>query len=154
MPVSIWTSLLVSLFLLLLAVALMISHVRTWRRVRQRHGLTPKDLDYARRQYRRRMQTSAMLGLLAVTVFLGQLVVSQTESKVVELACWSVALLLAGWVSLLALVDMLSTRYHFNRMRHDYIVEQAKLQAELHRIQAARGNGKARGTDRPSKSGD
>ena len=119
----------------------MTSHVRTWRRVRQR-GLEADDYDYRRRQYRRRMQTSAMLGLLAVAILVGQLAALRIESRIFVFVYWGGVLLVVGWVGLLAVVDMLATKHHFGRLRQTYLVEQAKLQAELRRIRAARGNGK------------
>lgn len=144
-----WSQVLMPLLLLLCAVGLMISHVRTWRRAR-RQELQPDELDYRRRQYRRRMQTSAMLGLLAVAIFVGQLITGRIESKAFLLCYWGLVLLVLGWVGLLAVADILATKHHFGRLRQAYRLEQVKLQAELRRIQAARGNGEApKGGQRP-----
>lgn len=131
----------------------MTSHVRTWRRLRQQE-LGPDDYDYRRRQYRRRMQTSAMLGLLAVAILVGQLIALRIESRVLLLSYWGGVLLVVGWVGLLAVVDMLATKHHFSRLRQGYLVEQAKLQAELRRIRAARGNGKPSKRDHEPESKD
>ena len=140
---NIWTSALISSFLLLCAAGLMVSHGFAWRRA-QREQLEGEELDYRRRQHRRRMQTSAMLGLLAVALFVGQLATERIESGLFAIVYWVGVLLMVGWVGLLALVDIVATRHHFSRLRQTYIVEQAKLQGELRRIQATRGNGKAR----------
>ncbi len=145
-----WSLALISLLLLLCAAGLMASHVRAWRRIRQQEP-PPEDFDYRRRQYRRRMQTSAMLGLLAVAIFVGQLISSRIESRFFALGYWGAVLLVVGWVALLAAVDMLATKHHFNRLRQTYFVEQAKLHAQLHRIQASRGNGKASKEDPDSE---
>ena len=51
-------------------------------------------------------------------------------------------ILLVCWVALLALVDVWATKHHFNRLQHRCQIEQAKLEAELRRIQSVRGNGK------------
>jgi hypothetical protein len=142
LPVDIWSLALISSLLLLCALGLMALHVRTWRRAQQQ-PLQPDDLDYHRRQYRRRMQTSAMLGLMAVAILVGQLATSRIESKLVVCGYWGVVLLMVGWVGLLAVADMLATKHHFNRLRQTYLIEQLKLHAELRRIRAARGNGKA-----------
>jgi hypothetical protein len=120
----------------------MTSHVRTWRRAQQLE-FDPDDLDFARRQYRRRMQSSAMLGLLAPAIVVGQLVISRAESDLAKLSYWGLVVLVVGWVCLLAVVDIWATKHHFSRMRQTYLVEQARLQAELRRLQASRGNGKA-----------
>ncbi len=132
-----WSSTLVSSFLLLCAVGLMVVHRRTWHGAQQR-ALEPREFDYYRRQYRRRMQTSAMLGLLAAAIFVGQWI---TRPATLAFAYWGGVLLVLGWVGLLALADMLATKQHFARLRREHFVEQAKLHAELRRIQAARSNG-------------
>lgn len=92
-----------------------------------------------------------MLGLTAVAVWVGQLVISRIDSKLVGSAYWGAVLLMVGWVGLLAAADVLATKHHFTRLRQTYLVEQAKLHAELRRIQAARGNGKAPKRDRGSQ---
>ena len=84
-----------------------------------------------------------MLGLMAVAVLVGQLGIARIESKLLASAYWGAVLLMVGWVGLLAAADVLATKHHFTRLRQTYLVEQAKLHAELRRMQAARGNGKA-----------
>ncbi len=134
-----WPSSLVSLFLLLCAVGMMAWHLRSWRRIG--HAESDADeLDYHYRQFRRRMQTSAMLGILAVGIFAGQWI---TGPPLLVGIFWSGVLLGVLWLALLALVDIWATRHHYNRLRQTNLVEQAKLQAQVRRIQATRGNGKA-----------
>jgi hypothetical protein len=141
---DLWSSALVSLFLALCAAGLLVSHVRVWRQA-QRENLEPEDLDYRRRQYRRRMQTSTMLAVLAIAIFVGQLVLLWVDSKPFVFVYWAAVLLLLAWVGLLAVADILATKVYFGRLRNRCLVEQAKLQAEVRRIQATRGNGKAGG---------
>jgi amino acid permease len=133
---------LVSAILLLVAVGLMISHVRSWRAY-QKEELDAEDFDYRRRQLRRRMQTSAMLGLLAVALLVGYVLMVWLHSAWFAAVFWTAVMAVACWVALLAGVDMWATRHHFGRLRHECRVEQAKLEIELRRIQAIRGNGKA-----------
>ena len=137
-----WSSALVSSFLLLCAAGLMFSHVRTWRRFRELE-LEPEEFDYRRRQFRRRMQTSAMLGLLAIAIFVGELLVAWSDSVWFGMSFCVGMLIVVIWVGLLAAVDIFATKHHYNRLRQSYVIEQAKLQAELRRIQAKRGNGRA-----------
>ncbi len=134
----------ISLFLFLSAAGLTGSHVRTWRSVRQRE-LEPIELDYRWRQFRRRMQSSAMLGLLAVAIFVGQWVNSPPLAPVAVILFWMGALFLVIWLALLAVADIVSTKHHFSRLRRDCLVERAKLQAELHRMKNLRSNGRAKG---------
>ena len=133
---------LVSTTLLLAAVVLMISHVRSWRAFQQ-EPLDAEDFDYRRRQFRRRMQTSAMLALLAVALLVGYVLTVWLGPDNFVVVFWIAVMAVACWVALLAAVDIWATRHHFGRLRHHCLVEQAKLQAELRRIQAVRGNGKA-----------
>ncbi len=137
---DLFSSTVVSFFLLLAAAGLMVWHVRAWRSAR-RQDLDEQELDFRQRQFRRRIQTSALLGVLAVGLFVGQFI---TGPQALVFIYWSVALLLVAWVALLAVVDALATKFHFERLREKYLVEQAKLQNEIRRIQAAQGNGRAK----------
>jgi hypothetical protein len=141
--VDISSSLLVSLVLACIAAGLMVWHLRVWRRA-QRQDLDAREFEHQRLQFRRRMQTSALLGVLAGAIFVGSLI---TGPPVLVIVFWSGVLLVTCWVALLALADVLITRLHFSRLKADYLTEQAKLQAELRRIQSARSNGETkRGT--------
>ena len=144
---DVWSSALISLLLLGFAAGSMASHVRTWRRAKRQEP-EEDSFDYSRRQFRRRMQTSAMLGVLAVAIFAGQLI---TGPRLLLIVFWGATLLLVVWVVLLAVADMVATKFHFGRLRQTYIIEQAKLKAELRRIQALRGNGKASTRNRGAK---
>jgi hypothetical protein len=138
---DIWSSLLISILLLLAALWLMYWHVRSWRKM-QLADLSPDDLDFYRRQFRRRIQTSAMLGILAVMIFVGELLTWWINSHVFFIFYWAAALLLVVWVALLAGADIWATQYHFGQLRQQCIIEQAKLHAEIRRVQSVRGNGK------------
>lgn len=142
---DIWSSLLISSFLLLCAAGLMASHVRSWRNLlRQRQGPDSSEFDYRRRQFRRRMQTSAMLGILAVALLVGQLIKRLPLPPLAVFVFWGGVLLLVAWLALLAVADIVATKHYFGKLRRDFLIEQAKLQAELRRIQQLRGNGRAR----------
>ncbi len=137
-----WVSLLVSLFLLLAAIGLTVMHVRTWRSFRGLE-LEPDESSYRWRQFRRRMQSSGMLGLLAVAIFVGQWIESPPFAPLVVLLFWAGTLVLVVWLALLAMADIVSTKHYFSQVHRDCLVEQAKLKAEIHRIKSFRGNGKA-----------
>jgi hypothetical protein len=137
---------LVSVLLLLAAVGLMASHFRSWR-ICQRQELDPAEFDYRRRQFRRRMQTSAMLGIVAVAILVGHVLTLWLRSpEFAALFCGAIILLVV-WTCLLALIDIWATQHYFGRLRYDARVEQARLQAELRRLQALRGNGKSGNKD-------
>jgi UDP-N-acetylmuramyl pentapeptide phosphotransferase/UDP-N-acetylglucosamine-1-phosphate transferase len=140
----------VTVLLLLAAAGLMVSHVRTWRVFRQTE-IDPEEFDYRRRQFRRRMQTSAMLGVLGVAMLAGYILTLWLRSPAFTLVFWIAILLVLVWTCLLALVDIWATKHHFGRLRDHCLVEQAKLRAEIRRIQAFRGNGKGKNTARETK---
>ncbi len=138
---QIYSVIFVSAILLLTAVGLLVSHVWAWRAF-QRQELDAKELDYRRRQFRRRMHTSAALGLLAVATLAGYLLTLWLRSSWLALLFSTAVMVLACWVVLLAAMDIWATNRHFGRLRQDCLVEQAKLEAQIRRIQALRGNGK------------
>ena len=145
-----WSSALVSFLLLITAVGLLVWHVRAWRAARAQ-PIEPKEFEYRRHQFRRRMQTSAMLGLLGVLIPLGQWLTPWAQSRLFAAIFWGGVLLLIVWMALLALVDILATHYHFSRLRNDYLIERAKLNAEIRRMQAVRANGKVKDPQRGTK---
>jgi hypothetical protein len=49
-------------------------------------------------------------------------------------------------------MDIWATKRHFGRLRQDCLVEQAKLESQIRRIQAIRGNGKGENAARQPKS--
>lgn len=125
------------------AVALMIAHIRSWR-AQQVAGLASRELEYRRRQFRRRMQTSAMLAVIAACLPLGLWILARSPQ--VGVYFWGGVIVLVFWLGALALADIWATKVYYGKIRYDYRVEQARLEAELRRAQSARGNGK------PSKS--
>jgi hypothetical protein len=138
---DIWSSLIISILLLLAALGLVYWHVYSWRKV-QLADLATGELDFYRRQFRRRIQTSAMLGILAVLIFAGELLTWWISSQIFFICYWAAALLLVIWVALLAAADIWATQYHFGKLRQKCLIEQAKLQAEIRRVKSVRGNGK------------
>lgn len=131
----------VSGVLLLLAAMLMILHMRAWRRAKQQ-AADVAELDYRSRQFRRRMQTSALLGLLALGIMFGSIIRGPWWFVALY---WLGVLLMLAWVALLALADVVATKLYFGRLRAQYLVEQAKLQLQLRRARRSRGNGQTRG---------
>ena len=134
------SSTLVALILCLSAAALIFWHIRTWRAL-QSEPLGPRERDFRRRQYRRRMQTSAMLGVLGAAIFVGQLLMLWIHSRLFFAIYWGGVLLLVLWMALLALADIVATQFHYSREKTENVIERAKLQAEIRR-RAAHGNGK------------
>jgi hypothetical protein len=138
------SSIAVALCLLVSSAALIACHVRAWRRL-QAEELAPRERDFRRRQYRRRMQTSTMLGLLGVAIFVGQWLMTWESSRMFLVIYWSGVLVLVLWMALLAMADITATSFFYSREQTDYLVEQAKLQGEIQRVREEEGktrNGK------------
>jgi hypothetical protein len=140
--------------LLLCAAGLLVWHVRAWRAQRRRN-LEPEEREFFRRQFRRRVQTSTLLAVVAASLPLGQWILQMAgelrdadwPKRAISVWVVVVALLLA-WVALLALADLWSSRLYFSRVRQRYWLEKTRLEAELRRIQGTGGNGKPSGDSR------
>ena len=137
---SLWSSILVPGLLLVCAAGLMVWHVRSWRAAR-REQLDARERDFRRRQFRRRMQTSAALGLLAVVLWAGQWLVPRLHSRLLAVLFCLGLLGVLLWIGLMAVTDMMATKFHYSRQHQDYLVEQAKLRSELRRITGRRTEG-------------
>ncbi len=147
-------SILLAIVLLLAAIGLMAWHVRTWR-FTERHVRRAEERDYRFRQFRRRMQTSGMLGFVAAALPVGVAVMRAWPK--IGVLYWGGVLLLVGWIGLLALADIVATGHYYGRLRRDFAIEEARLHAELSHLQRIRGNGKARvpkGKKKPSPGDD
>lgn len=125
-----WTAWAVAFVLVAVGTAWMIRHVRLWRRV-QRTVIDPREWDYRRRQYVRRMQTSALLAVLGAAIFVGTWV---ARPPMLVVGYWTVVLGLTGWLMLLAAADALATRLHFGRMEDECAIAKSRLEAELRRL--------------------
>ena len=133
---------LVSLALAAVSALLMVWNWRSWK-VACDAGLDEDELNFAWRQFRRRVQASAMIGLVAVAIFIGQFV----ESLLVRAFFWAGVVLLLFWILLLALADVLATQQHFGRIRRRDLADQVKLQVQIRRRRDHKGNGRTPPTD-------
>ena len=141
-----WPLLAFAVLMLLASAGLMLWHVRTWRRMRDRPDPPDaKEAEYRWRQFRRRMQSMVLLALSAVALLVGHWINPERVSPLVFSVYWGGVILLVVWVGLLAVADMISTKSYFARVHERQLIEKAKLQAELRRVQAAHGNGQSGG---------
>ena len=136
-----WSSGLVSLCLLSCAAGLIVWHIRTWQAARTEVA-DPAELDYRRRQFRRRMQTSSMLAVLAIAIFVGEVLTPRVATRPFVMIYWGSVLLALSCVAVLAVADIAATRTHFSRVHQRQLAEQVKLRGELHRLHVREGNGK------------
>jgi UDP-N-acetylmuramyl pentapeptide phosphotransferase/UDP-N-acetylglucosamine-1-phosphate transferase len=148
---SLFPVIFVSAVMFVAAIVMIVSHIRTWQEARKaEHG--PEERDYRWRQFRRRMQTSAMLGLLGVAILVGYILTLWLNSPMFTGIYWFAIILVILWTCLLALADIWATKYHFGRIHDRCLIEQAKLRAEIQRMQASRNNEKGMEPARTRKS--
>lgn len=130
-PVAAWV---LSAILLIASAVWMVRHIQLWNRVRDT-VLDARELDFRRRQFIRRMQTSGLMAVLAVAMFAGCWL---TQPPLLVLFYWLMVVGLTGWLMLLAAADMLATRIHFARMEDECKVAQSRLRSQLRQM---RGQG-------------
>ncbi len=92
---------------------------------------------FVRRQLRRRTRASGLVALLGLFVLLGPLV----SNHYLQAIYWSGAMLVAVWVVILVLADMLRTRQHFDQLQTEHRTQQAALEAEVQRLRRGQSNG-------------
>jgi hypothetical protein len=136
-----WYSAVVFGLLLLAAAGLFFWNLRQWRKVRP-ESISKDEHDYRRRQFRRRLQSSAMLGAAGVAIFVPELLPQKITENPYFLLYWVAVMLMVLWVVLLAAVDIWATKFYYDRLRNAYFHEKLKLEAELRRAQTTRSNGK------------
>ena len=141
---SFLSSFAVAIVLVATSVALIVRHVRVWKGLKS-EALDERELNFRRRQFRRRVQTSAMIGLLGVAIVVGQLLMDIVKSPRFHVYYWIGVLALLLWIVLLAVADMVATSAYYSRERSDLAVGHAKLQIELRKARERAGrrhNGK------------
>jgi hypothetical protein len=112
--------------LLVAAGLLLARHLTVWRRA-DHGGLTDGDYEFHHRQYRRRMQTTGLLGIVGL-LMLGSLWIAD---PLVGAVYWSGIAALVVWVALLALSDWLASRLYYGRLAAAHAVEHAAIKAEI-----------------------
>jgi hypothetical protein len=104
-------SLLVCLGLVAIGVFMIRGHLRSWA-ARQAEGISdPADLLHYHSQFRRRVQTSALIALIGVLIFVGDVISKQIGPGLFGVY-WIGVLALVGYLVLLAILDGLATATH------------------------------------------
>jgi hypothetical protein len=133
-------------FLLACAVGVMVWQAAAWRLARgEVHD--DDEREHLRRRFRRRMQTGALMALVAALLPTADWVINETKSPRAGVAVIGLILGLVGWIVVLTAADLWAMKLYYGRLRHSYQLEQMRLQAELRRLQneqAAGSNGRPR----------
>jgi ABC-type xylose transport system permease subunit len=139
---ELWFTIAVGLALSATAAGLTVSHVCSWRRfAASADAADANERNYRRRQFRRRIQTSSLLGLLALAIIAGHWASCPPWRPWAFAFYWGLVVTVVAWVALLALVDLVSTRLYFGRVQERYRLEELRLKAELDRLRRVGNNG-------------
>ena len=84
----------------------------------------------------------AGLASIALLLPLGEFLVPRIHSRLFGLLYWAGVLLGLFYICLMAVLDMLATKFYYSRLQQDCRVQQARLQSELKRIQRKDSNGR------------
>ncbi len=139
--------LLFSLFLGCGAVVMFLSVWRTWKH-QQRTCDQEKELHYHQGVFLRRIQSAAMLALIAILLPLGP--VFFLNSLVGKIVFLLAILLLIFWMVALALADMLIARFHWQRLQDQCKLERLKLELAIRQQRTTTAEKTA--SDKPSDS--
>lgn len=123
----------VSAALLLVSFALTIVHVRAWRAA-DHGGLAAAEREFQERRYRRRLQTSAMLGAIGLLI-LGDLWLDRIiKEDWGRLLYWCGVGLSLLWLLLLAASDWLASQQHFHGQLRRLEADRDSLRADLEQL--------------------
>ncbi len=119
-------------------ILLIASGVLIWRHLQSRRALNTdeldeREIDYLRRQFRRRMQTSAMLAIVGVALLIG-IWINALNSPLVVVLYWLGVVLIVCCIALLAFADLISTRTYYRHEQNIQDREYAQLTADLKRL--------------------
>jgi hypothetical protein len=109
----------------------------------------PAEFRFFRGQFRRRMQMSAMLALVALGLLASQFVDTDAHPTLFVLM-WLAMGLITAWVALLAVADLMAIRRHSLRLTTRLLMQQGGLQEEIRRLkgeQTREGNSNGHGEE-------
>ena len=84
-----------------------------------RRDIRQEEREFHRRQFRRRLQGSLMIGVLGLMLPVGTLI----DAPLWNLGYVTLLLMLLGWMLLLGIADLVATRHHFTRVREQLLAE-------------------------------
>jgi len=118
----------VCLLLIGLSGVLLDMHRRSWRTAQEDGSLSAADLRFARSQFKRRMQSSSIIGVLGAAIGVVPLIPREPLAFAAYLAAISTACLA---IILLGAIDAWATRQNFVRIRSEQLAAQIKLARQV-----------------------
>lgn len=132
-----WSQIAFAFCLLVLSAALIWHHLKS-RRETESEDLEDSDRDFFRRQFRRRMLVSSLIGVVGAAIFAGIWI----GQPLALLVLWGAIVLVVCGIGMLGVVDWMALRVYYQRMKRRHTVEHKALRDELKRILKIQGNGK------------
>jgi hypothetical protein len=129
-----WSTTVFAVLLVALSLVMLAWHWAAWRKA-DHGGLSERDQQFARRQFRRRTQASGMLGAIGLLMLTTQFV----EEWTMALALWLAILCGVAWLILMATVDWWSTRTFYGREEVVNAAQMELLKKEIRRFQEEQG---------------
>ncbi len=129
-----WSTIIFALLLVALSLALLAWHWAAWRRV-DYGGLSERDQQFSRRQFRRRTYASGMVGAIGLLML-----TTRFAEPTMSLLLWLAILCAVLWLMLMALIDWWSSRTYYGRDQVVNTVEIELLKKEIRRFQEEQGS--------------
>lgn len=123
-------------------VLLMRSHVRSWAAKKNDSSLDERERRHLHSRFRRRMQASAILAALGVLIPLGGIVIPWQQFPGFFAPYWIAVLLLALWVILLGMADVVATSAHTRAELSRIRRQQRELEAKVAELRRRDSNGR------------
>lgn len=132
-----WGLLSISTVLLAASLWLIWWHWERLAAVESDEKLEGRERDHLRRRYRRRIQTSTLLGVVGVAILGGRLF-PPDQARLANVIYWFCLTLLVLWMALLGVADIIATRLYFGRLRRNVEIQRTALEAQLRRAKPKR----------------
>lgn len=154
MPLSNVVSIVFGIALVLLGLAFLRRHRRTWKARQCDPTISDEERTYYARQHRRRMLTSGLIAALGVLIPIGDFLFERKPAPAALPLTffWIGVLLIVLWVLLLGVIDLFATGLHAKDAMSQVNAEKAALERQLEEIRRAMREGGA--VDERSKMED
>ena len=131
--------------LFLVGLTMIRAHAKAWNQQKHDTSLDEPDRLHYHQRFRRRIQTSGLIALLGILIAIGDSPLIWGLGPQVSTYYWLAVLALTGWVVLIALGDLGSSRAHTRIALSRVRQKQRELEAQVARIKARRSNGRPDG---------
>ncbi len=112
---------------------MMCSHRAAWARQKQEFAGDPVELRHHRARFRRRLQTSGLVGLIGLFIPIGDAIVWR-QGPILSLMFWGAIACLCFWIALLGVGDYMTTKAHSRAALARLKAHQIELMDQLERL--------------------